>query len=65
MRDLTRMAKEIKIKFGFNVLLRNPSANAEDTYRWLKNHNYPEGFQVLCYNCNLPKGVYGVCPHVS
>jgi hypothetical protein len=22
---------------------------------WLKRNDYPEGFQVLCYNCNLGK----------
>ncbi len=33
------------------------------TYRWLKSHSYPPGFQVLCANCNLAKGWYGVCPH--
>ena len=32
-------------------------------YQWLKNNNYPPGFQVLCYNCNMAKGVYGHCPH--
>lgn len=32
-------------------------------YCWLKRNNYPEGFQVLCHNCNLAKGFYGVCPH--
>ena len=21
-------------------------------YKWLKRNNYPEGFQVLCFNCN-------------
>jgi len=24
-------------------------------YRWLVKNNYPEGFQVLCYNCNIVK----------
>ena len=24
-------------------------------YCWLKKHNYPSGFQVLCANCNLKK----------
>ncbi len=24
-------------------------------YRWLKMHNYPSGFQVLCMNCQLKK----------
>ena len=32
-------------------------------YRWLRKNNYPEGFQVLCHNCNLAKGFYGKCPH--
>lgn len=35
-------------------------------YLWLKDNNYPEGFQVLCYNCNI--GKYrnkGICPHNS
>jgi hypothetical protein len=30
---------------------------------WLKRNNYPEGFQVLCINCNFAKGKYGKCPH--
>lgn len=30
---------------------------------WLKSNNYPPGFQVLCHNCNMAKGFYGVCPH--
>ena len=24
-------------------------------YTWLKNHNYPVGYQVLCMNCNFIK----------
>ncbi len=31
--------------------------------RWLKAQGYPEGFQVLCYNCNNAKHNYGQCPH--
>lgn len=33
-------------------------------YRWLKRQNFPEGYRVLCYNCNI--GVSrcgGICPH--
>lgn len=33
------------------------------TYVWLRNNNYPEGFQVLCWNCNSAKHILGVCPH--
>ena len=32
-------------------------------YRWLIKHKFPPGIQVLCHNCNLAKGYYGVCPH--
>lgn len=32
-------------------------------YRWLKQNNYPEGFQVLCFNCNVAKHRNGYCPH--
>lgn len=24
-------------------------------YRWLKGHNYPEGYQTLCMNCQFIK----------
>lgn len=34
------------------------------TYIWLRQNNYPEGFQVLCWNCNCGRSVNGgVCPH--
>ncbi len=32
-------------------------------YAWLIKNNFPEGFQILCWNCNWAKGVYGKCPH--
>lgn len=32
-------------------------------YRWLKRNNFPEGFRVLCHNCNSALGFYGYCPH--
>ena len=32
-------------------------------YQWIKNNNYPEGFQVLCYNCNFAKRGNKECPH--
>lgn len=34
-------------------------------YSWLKRNNYPEGFRVLCHNCNQAIGHYGYCPHNS
>ena len=32
-------------------------------YRWLIKNNFPEGFRVLCANCNASKGAFGYCPH--
>lgn len=32
-------------------------------YGWLQKHNYPDDFQILCYNCNHAKAKRGVCPH--
>lgn len=36
-------------------------------YRWLKQHGYPPGFQVLCLLCNFVKRDKTVwkCPHES
>lgn len=31
---------------------------------WLIRNNYPDGYQVLCMNCNLGRHKHnGVCPH--
>jgi len=30
---------------------------------WIIKNNYPPIFQILCHNCNMAKGFYGVCPH--
>jgi len=43
---------------------RKKLGSAAHVYNWLIRNNFPEGYQVLCYNCNC--GRYkngGVCPH--
>lgn len=32
-------------------------------YDWLIKNNFPEGFRVLCHNCNQSLGYSGYCPH--
>lgn len=33
-------------------------------YSWLRKNGFPkDNFQLLCYNCNFAKHVYGTCPH--
>lgn len=35
-----------------------------EMYRWLRRNGYPDGFQVLCANCNCGKQWNGgTCPH--
>lgn len=35
--------------------LHRRQVKASALYRWLRDNNYPEGFQVLCRNCNIVK----------
>jgi len=37
-------------------------AGSNGLYRWLRQNNYPKGFQVLCFNCNMGKRNFSVCP---
>lgn len=32
-------------------------------YSWLKKNDFPSGFQVLCWNCNLGRRFGKECPH--
>ena len=35
-------------------------------YRWLLKNNFPDGFQIMCMNCNWAKGHHEkgwICPH--
>lgn len=33
-------------------------------YFWLRKNNFPEGYQVLCHNCNQGRQLNdGICPH--
>lgn len=32
--------------------------------KWLKDNNFPKGYQILCFNCNMGKQLNGgICPH--
>ena len=41
--------------------LKLPSGNR--FYLWLKQNEFPDGYDVLCFNCNGAKGIFGICPH--
>jgi len=45
---------------------RKKIGGSHSIYRWLVKNNFPEGFQVLCLNCNCGKQMSGgVCPHIK
>lgn len=35
----------------------------KNLYSWLKRNHYPDGFRILCMNCNFALGKFGYCPH--
>ena len=32
-------------------------------YGWLIKNDYPDGYRLLCHNCNQSMGYHGYCPH--
>lgn len=45
-------------KLGYSHKRTGKSLN-----NWLISTNHPPGFQILCWNCNVTKFLYGKCPH--
>lgn len=42
---------------------RREIGGSRSIYWWLIKHEFPDGFQVLCWNCNAAKHLVGICPH--
>ena len=43
---------------------RRGKGTASNICIWLIRNNFPEGFQLMCYNCNCGRARNGgVCPH--
>ena len=40
---------------GGNEHRKQIGGGGQNTYRWLKRNNYPDGYRVLCFGCNLVK----------
>ncbi|MBA3240596.1 MAG: hypothetical protein H0T60_05145 [Acidobacteria bacterium] len=40
-------------------------SSGSDFYRYLIKQGFPQGYQVLCHNCNMALGCYGYCPHTK
>ena len=49
---------------GCGAELRKVHGLGQSFYGWLIRNNFPPGFQVLCFNCNMGRAKNGgVCPH--
>jgi hypothetical protein len=49
------------IKLGYSSKLKG-----KGLINWIIENTYPEGFQILCHNCNVAKGLIGnnnICTH--
>lgn len=42
---------------------RKKNGTSVQFYRYLIKNDFPEGYQILCHNCNMAKALYGNCPH--
>ena len=39
------------------------SINRQSLSMWLWRNGLPDGYRILCHNCNHAYGHYGKCPH--
>lgn len=55
--------KENTLEF-LTIVNNNDNKSGGKLYRWLIKNNFPqENYQILCYNCNCSKELFGYCPH--
>jgi len=51
------------VKGGGTQERRDNNKRGSAFYLYLRRHGYPEGYRLLCQNCNFSIGKYGYCPH--
>lgn len=51
------------INGGGNKHRKEVTGHGTHFHIWLEKNGYPEGFRVLCANCNTSMGFHGYCPH--
>jgi hypothetical protein len=42
---------------------RHVGANSAQVIAFIQEEGYPDGYRVLCWNCNCAVGIFGYCPH--
>ena len=51
------------INGGGNAHRRSLKKQGAEFCKWLIKQGFPEGYRVLCFNCNCAIYIYGTCPH--
>jgi len=51
------------IEGGGNIHRKTVGGGGNVFYSWLLRNNFPNGYRILCHNCNESLGHYGYCPH--
>ena len=61
--------REKEIKFltidhihGRRLMGHPHSLNSTRLYKWIIKNKFPDGLQVMCYNCNIAKSSSKSCP---
>ncbi len=50
---------------GGNKHRKEIGVRGSEFYRWLMANGMPDGYQVLCFNCNFARGSSGKCEHAE
>ena len=51
------------IKSRKNIPQKEKKLNGIRLWKYIKSQGYPDGYQVMCFNCNIAKGNRKYCPH--
>jgi hypothetical protein len=63
--NISKSGPPLKENRGLGSKKKPSNRSGNGLWRWLKKNKYPPGYQVLCWNCNCAKGLFGSCPHTN
>ena len=64
--DHIRGSKQMDLEPELKKLKYTSKLRNQNLHRWIMKNNFPNGFQILCTNCNFAKGMKknnNKCPH--
>ena len=64
--DHIRGSKQMDLEPELKKLKYSSKLRNQNLHRWILKNDFPDGFQILCTNCNFAKGMKknnNQCPH--